>query len=840
VTVPPQTGNNHGAGAADPSATGIARAVGWLCSKAIRYPIRVVTVLVLITAAALATLPTLKLQGGIYELFPHQPGPIAELASYGQTFGGRHELVVLVTGKDVAAVTRATRLMAIELGRSPHIREVSAGVVGGELAGALGPGLLLLAGDMTWPSVKKRLTRDLDAQVARLRRLLLSPLPTNREALTRDPLGLAELVLGGLESNVDHQTGLYVNGDGTAALIFARPRGSAADGEFRDRLQQELMQIRQRVVAAAGAPQVDIDFTGSYSYAFHFAQTLKRDLTLSGLVALAGVMVVLLLFFRSIRLVPLAGVIGSLAVCWTLALAALTVGGLNALSLAFAALCIGMGMDALIHITARTREFSGESPTQQIQAAIQALAPAMLAASLTTVAAFLCFSRSSFAGLSQTGLLAASGLAITLLLTLVLVPAFSALVPGKRAAPRLLGLDRALGRLAHLIRRWRWAVLLLSLVGGAAAVDAATQLRFSGDISKLASPDFPPVRVDRSIAQHFERSRHRWIVLARGDDQQTVLQVNDGLAGLMGRMRAEGRISGYRSLSALLPSLETQRARRRRVEALGPGRVASALRGSLERAGLRADAFQPFFTALAQPREVAPARLPASLQPLVRRQLARQGRQWVAATLLYPRPEAEQQLLRRSLEAMGTTAVQVRVTGAAMAGDQMAWLLRKDLLLICLLSVMVVLVTLGLLLRRSWAVVATLISLLVAGAGYAGVLSLMEMEIDLYNLMVLPVLIGYGVDDHVYIVRRAMSDGIEKAGVESGRAVLATTLTSMVAFGALALCGLPGLRTLGLCAVIGLGMGLVGALVVLPALLALGPRTGGSAGAADRAGAVEV
>ena len=58
----------------------------------------------------------------------------------------------------------------------------------------------------------------------------------------------------------------------------------------------------------------------------------------------------------------------------------------------------------------------------------------------------------------------------------------------------------------------------------------------------------------------------------------------------------------------------------------------------------------------------------------------------------------------------------------------------------------------------------------------------------------------------------------------SGRAVIATTLTSGVAFSALGLCQTDGLRHLGLAAALGLGCGLLGSLVVLPALLSLRPH----------------
>jgi predicted RND superfamily exporter protein len=126
-----------------------------------------------------------------------------------------------------------------------------------------------------------------------------------------------------------------------------------------------------------------------------------------------------------------------------------------------------------------------------------------------------------------------------------------------------------------------------------------------------------------------------------------------------------------------------------------------------------------------------------------------------------------------------------------------------------------------LLLRDPRPVAACLVSLVVSAVVFLGALSLLGIDLDLYNLMVVPILVGYGVDDHIYVVRRAVVNGVSRAVTDSGRAVLATTLTSMAAFGALGLCSLPGLKTLGLTAVLGLVICLVGSLVILPALFAM-------------------
>jgi predicted RND superfamily exporter protein len=256
--------------------------------------------------------------------------------------------------------------------------------------------------------------------------------------------------------------------------------------------------------------------------------------------------------------------------------------------------------------------------------------------------------------------------------------------------------------------------------------------------------------------------------------------------------------------------------------------LAAQLASELEAAGLEAEAFRPFMLALTAPRELSSAELPGALKPLIKRHLARDAGASVIATVVHPRPKASAADQRRLASALRRSVagldpfVAVEVTGAAVAGDQMADLLRRDLLLVSLLSLALVLVVLTLLLRRLRAVAAAALSLLLTGLAFIGALRALDLQVDLYSLMVLPLLIGYGVDDHIYVVRRALTDGVRTAVVESGRAVVATTLTSMAAFGALALCQVPGLRTLGLTAILGLALGLFGSLVVMPALLSLG------------------
>ena len=81
------------------------------------------------------------------------------------------------------------------------------------------------------------------------------------------------------------------------------------------------------------------------------------------------------------------------------------------------------------------------------------------------------------------------------------------------------------------------------------------------------------------------------------------------------------------------------------------------------------------------------------------------------------------------------------------------------------------------------------------------------MDLHLYNLLAVPVVIGLAVDGAVH-VRWAHDSGSAREQYATYKAVAASTLTSMVAFGALMTADSPGLRSLGEVGVIGLGISL--------------------------------
>jgi predicted RND superfamily exporter protein len=101
---------------------------------------------------------------------------------------------------------------------------------------------------------------------------------------------------------------------------------------------------------------------------------------------------------------------------------------------------------------------------------------------------------------------------------------------------------------------------------------------------------------------------------------------------------------------------------------------------------------------------------------------------------------------------------------------------------------------------------------------------LIAMPFNFANVIVIPLLLGIGVDGGIHLVHRARrpvpgQEGL--VGTATSRAVFYSAATTIASFGSLALSSHPGIASLGLLLVIGMVVMAGCNLLVLPALLTL-------------------
>jgi predicted RND superfamily exporter protein len=119
----------------------------------------------------------------------------------------------------------------------------------------------------------------------------------------------------------------------------------------------------------------------------------------------------------------------------------------------------------------------------------------------------------------------------------------------------------------------------------------------------------------------------------------------------------------------------------------------------------------------------------------------------------------------------------------------------------------------------------TLVPPVMGGVLLFGCLALIGVAFNPANLIVLPLILGIGVDDGVHVVHDFRGQrGAYRMSASTMNAIVLTSLTSMIGFGSMMLAAHRGLYSLGLVLVLGIGNCLFVSLVLLPAILAVTRR----------------
>jgi predicted RND superfamily exporter protein len=131
-------------------------------------------------------------------------------------------------------------------------------------------------------------------------------------------------------------------------------------------------------------------------------------------------------------------------------------------------------------------------------------------------------------------------------------------------------------------------------------------------------------------------------------------------------------------------------------------------------------------------------------------------------------------------------------------------------------------VFLFLLWRNLWDTALAFFPLALAGLATVASLVLLGWHFDFANVIVLPMLLGMGIDNGVHLVHRHRTNPEEEDVLASStaRAVWFAAVTTVLSFGVLAFASHRGMASLGRLLTLGVAATLIAYVVVLPAVLA--------------------
>ncbi len=622
----------------------------------------------------------------------------------------------------------------------------------------------------------------------------------------------------------------YEKDGGETNVVFVRPLHSSSDLALAKQVTRDVQSVVEQLLGTPAWKDVSAHAVGPYVNKALENDVITRDIRRTAWFAAIGVVLVLGAIFRSARAVVLLLVPLGCGVVWSLALTTLVFGRLNAMTSMISAVVMGAGVDAGIHyfVLFRRERARGRGVNDALTAAFEQLVVPLFVAASTTVGAFVMMGATTFPAFREFGVIAALGVVTCVLAMLTVLPALTSFL-GSRA-PRASTHRHAFFQALLVVPRARlWSAGIITVLLGL----AATRVQFEYNARVLQSDttrnatEADVTRISTIIGHDVHGSA---LLVA---DMQTVVAV-------VAKAEAERAARGGATQVAKLWSL---------VDVMPPSSLDLKVRQG-EVLGLLGEDREGLLHQLRkiaegdQPRESNDA-LSAQDAALLLRMLhahafgvddlpqslrARlQGSDGSYAVFAYPAFDAAD--MRRGMAMMHETVaylpegVSGMFVGEGTVYAAMLALLQEKAPRVLALSAVFIVVLVWLQMRSTKMALVVLCPLALGMLWLFGLMGSVDIRLTLFNLPILPAILGIGVDNGVYLAARLR--GLSRAEMadalaETGGAVLAATLTTAVGFGAFMLADSAGVRGIGVLAVMGIVTTAAAALVIVPAFAQLG------------------
>ncbi len=241
-------------------------------------------------------------------------------------------------------------------------------------------------------------------------------------------------------------------------LVTTRQTGYTATAEDVNLLRQIIGQVQTRF------PGIRAGVTGPGALEADEMSEAMADVELASWLSLGGQMLLMVLFFRSVKRTLVQGAVLFIGLCWTFGIAALVVGHLNLLSIVFGPLLLGITVDFGIHWYSRLEEEQGPNPVatrSNLACTIKQASPGILYAALTAVVSVCPLIFTGFKGLEELGLIITLGILANIFACLVLLPCLA--IVTERPAPGPVGAECAGEPHSFMAIRWRRPGLVVAV-----------------------------------------------------------------------------------------------------------------------------------------------------------------------------------------------------------------------------------------------------------------------------------------------------------------------------------------------------------------------------------------
>jgi len=604
--------------------------------------------------------------------------------------------------------------------------------------------------------------------------------------------------------------------------------------------------------------QARVRLTGSVPMADEEFATVQQGALENAIATVIIVLLILWLALKSARLIVAVFINLAVGLALTAALGLMMVGALNMISVAFAVLFVGLGVDFGIQFSVRYRAERHDVPGLHaaiMQAAEKIGVPLTLAAA-AVAAGFLSFLPTDYRGVSELGQIAGAGMLIAYITSITLLPALITVL-NPSGEPEPIGYS-ALAPMDRFLLVHRIPVIVGTLAVAVLGSPLLYYLTFDFDPIHLRSPNAESISTLLDLGNDPQASTNSVNVVTASLDEAGPVAGKLGMLPQVAETRTllsfipqdqDKKLALIRDLNRQLgPALQKPGSAKpptdaENVAALnGMADQLNKIAGNAKGAGADAakrlagnavklaqaneetrarakNAFiVPLESGIAQLRgfltaqQITKDNLPASFKELW---VTSEGR---ARVEVAPKGDTNDTEVLRSF-ARAVLAVNPNATGGPISILESSRTVVKAFFEAGFYALVSIAILLWIVLRRFGDVLLTLVPLLVAGVVTLEICVLIEMPLNFANIIALPLLLGVGVAFKIYYIMAWRSGRTDLLQSSLTRAVIWSALTTATAFGSLWLSQHPGTSSMGKLLALSLVCTLAAAVLFQPALM---------------------
>lgn len=779
-----------------------------------RHPWLVVLALVgsLIPAGWLAS--GLSIRSSFLELLPEDRPAVRQLHDVLDRAQVTSNVLVAIDNRDPEAARRFAQAMASRLAGDPLVRAVDARLD----VEFFEERQLLFVEEGELRSLVDRAEAAIDAEVMRASGFDLG-LDEGDGDDAESPTDLLEEAA----SRAPSMSSWAVTRDGRWLCMWVVFAGASGDLDFAREAYGVVERATEELRGEGALPaDAEVRLVGGIAQRLDDHERIVGDLALAGPIGFFAVVLLIVGSMRSPRALALLSLPLFVGLVWTFAFAQVSVGSLNIISGFLFSILSGLGIEYGIHLRHRFIEMRREGLTleEATERLLGTTGRALVAIATTNASVFLVSALADFSGFNEFGRIAAAGMMLTLVASLLGFPALNVISERWRETP-LPPEDEREVRAIVVPRALRLGILAAvpAFALASVVVVATGGVRFEGNWRVLQG-DSETTRFDEYVREQLEGTFTNAVIWVR--ERGEAAAVADAVRELgASRGTEQWDVAEIRSIDDVVPPPEAQRARaalaaelRTQLLRIRPERLDERGRERLAE-GLRLT-------------QVAPFTIDEVPESFVRafRTIGDEGTLLVVRTARTYRETDEivgwADQVRAISDELARRGLTVSILSENWIAGEIFTTIFADGPFLLVGTLLVVFLVLLVDLRGARAAAVVLGSVMIGLAGLGGAMALAGVDLNFMNAGILPICVGISLDNALHIYHRYRTEGRDAIPVvlrRTSSANLLSSLTNLVGFGALAVARHEGLRSVAFLAVLGVALTYVSTSIFFPLAL---------------------